>query len=377
MAHRRSLWVIGFAMLVVFGCGQASRSAKQAPATAERTEEPMMARQDMDGGVSLPSPTDENVRRPAGGERAKKAPAGGQPPAPLAPPVAPPVGAAPLAAAVNAAQPPMIIYNATLDVIVKDLDAAAPEVEKLVTAHKGFVAKSEVKGDTGSRRTATYTLRVPVAAFGPLKDGLLALGTPERNVVDTQDVTEEFIDVEARIKNLKEQEDKLNELLKEKRKEEKLEDVIKVSDRIYQVRGDIERAQGRRNYLQNRVQLSTLTVTLREIKDYKPPSTPTFGTRIGDTFGKSWEALLDFGEGLVLIVVALAPWAPLWLPAVIALVWATRRLIHLSRENAEPVERERARRSRREAAEAVAEADVVEAEPTEPESPPEEPRPPA
>jgi hypothetical protein len=243
--------------------------------------------------------------------------------------------------AVNAAPAPqMIIFNATLDVIVKDLDAATPEVEKLVAGHKGFVAKSEVRGDTGSRRTAVYTLRVPVANFVPLKEGILALGTPERNVVDTQDVTEEFIDVEARIKNLKEQEDKLNELLKEKRKEEKLEDVIRVSDRIYQVRGEIERAQGRRNYLQNRVQLSTINVTLREIKDYKPTA-PTFAARIGDTFGRSWEALLDFGQGLVLVGVALAPWTPLWLPLVLALAWSVRRLVRISRESARaPTERD-------------------------------------
>jgi len=265
----------------------------------------------------------------------------------------------------------MIVYNATLDVIVKDLEAATPEVEKLVAGHKGFVAKSEVKGNTGTRRTATYTLRVPVAAFPALKEGLLALGTPERNVVDTQDVTEEFIDVEARIKNLKEQEAKLNELLKEKRKEEKLEDVIKVSDRIYVVRGDIERAQGRRNYLQNRVQLSTINVTLREIKDYKPAAT-SFSARIGEMFRKSWEALVDFGEGFVLVVVALVPWAPLWLPALIALVWATRRLIRMERERAAAVrEREQPRKSRPavvEVEEAV-EVDLV--------KPPEEPKPPA
>jgi hypothetical protein len=363
MARRRSLWVIGVAMLLVFGCAEASRSAKREAAAPPVSEpELMMARKEAGAG-GMEGAAENKQAPPAGaGENAKKPAA--------------PVGA-PADAAVSASPaPPMIIYNATLDVIVKDLDAATPEVEKLVVGHKGFVAKSEVKGDTGSRRTATYTLRIPVAAFSPLKDGLLALGTPERNVVDTQDVTEEFVDVEARIKNLKEQEDKLNELLKEKRKEEKLEDVIKVSDRIYQVRGDIERAQGRRNYLQNRVQLSTITVTLREIKDYKPPTTPTFGTRIGDTFGKSWEALLDFGEGLVLVAVALTPWAPLWLPAVIALAWATRRLIRLSRESAAEQERERPRRSRLTAEEAVAEVQA-EATAVEPVSPPEEPRPPA
>ena len=228
--------------------------------------------------------------------------------------------------------PQMIIYTSTLSVIVEDLDAASRDVEKLVAAQKGFVAKSEVRGEAGTPRVATFTLRVPVAGFGGLKANLLTLGRVERDAVETQDVTEEFIDVEARIKNLQEQERKLNELLREKRKEEKLDDVIKVSDRIYAVRGDIERAQGRRDYLQNRVQLSTISLTLREVKDYKPPTAPTFGTRIRETFATSWESLVDFAQRLALVGVALVPWAPLWLPLVALGAWGLRRLIRLSRE---------------------------------------------
>ncbi len=239
-------------------------------------------------------------------------------------------GANPAVAVPNAPQPPMIVYTATLDVVVKDLELAMTEVGKLIAGHKGLVTKSEVRGDPGSPRAATYTLRVPSVSFEPLKAGLLALGHAERNSVETQDVTEEFIDVEARIKNLKEQETKLNELLKEKRREEKLEDVIKVSDRIYLVRGDIERAQGRRNYLLNRVQLSTIHLTLREVKDYKPPTTPTFRSRVGETFDNSWEAVVKFSEGMALTTVALTPWTPLWLPCLLLSVWVIRRLVRAS-----------------------------------------------
>ena len=119
--------------------------------------------------------------------------------------------------------------------------------------------------------------------------------------VDSQDVTEEYVDVQARIKNFKEQEDKLNELLKEKRKEEKLEDIIKVSDRIAEVRRDVERVQGRLNYLSTMTTLATINLTLREIKDYKPPTAPTFWNRITSRFGTSWEALVDFCQELVLV----------------------------------------------------------------------------
>ena len=248
------------------------------------------------------------------------------------------------AAAVKAATAPAdrkIVYTATIELIVRDLDEALPQVEKLVAAHKGYISKSEVRNDTGTRRVATFAIRVPVDAFAPTREGLLPLGTPERNALDSQDVTEEYVDVQARIKNLKEQEDKLNELLKEKRKEEKLEDVIKVSDRIAEVRRDVERVQGRLNYLANMTTLATINLTLKEIKDYKPPTAPTFGSRATATFEKSWDTLVEFGQGLALFVVGLGPWLPILIPAGFALVWAVRRYRRSSRDErvSRPVDR--------------------------------------
>ena len=237
-------------------------------------------------------------------------------------------GASPEAkAAMKAAGAPAdrkIVYTATMDVVVKDLDEAIPKVESLVSSHKGYISRSEIRGDAGSRRTATYTLRVPVDALQPARDALAELGSVERNALDSQDVTEEYVDVQARLKNFKEQEEKLNELLKEKRKEEKLEDIIKVSDRIAEVRRDVERVQGRLNYLSNMTTLATLNLTLREIKDYKPPTAPTFWSRVTTRFGQSWDALVEFGQDLALFVVGLVPWLPVLIPAGFALAWGVR-----------------------------------------------------
>lgn len=256
------------------------------------------------------------VKEAGGGEKAAGDPAGD--------PVAMKAAAAPADR--------KIVYTATLEIIVKDLDEVLPQVEKLVGASKGYTSRSEVKSDTGSRRSAIFTIRVPVESFATVRDGLLPLGVPQRNALDSQDVTEEYVDVQARIKNLKEQEDKLNELLKEKRKEEKLEDIIRVSDRIAEVRRDVERVQGRLNYLANMTTLATIHLTLREIKDYKPPTTPTFGNRATSTLEKSWEAVVDFVQEFALAAVALVPWLPLIAPAVAALVWAVRRYRRLARE---------------------------------------------
>ncbi|MDY3553751.1 DUF4349 domain-containing protein [Gemmata sp. JC717] len=221
-----------------------------------------------------------------------------------------------------ATRAPMIVYTHTLAVVVSDLDAAAAEVDRLVAEHKGYVVQSEVRGDSGRNRSATYTFRIPVASDRAVRNAVLALGTPERNASEAQDVTEEFMDVEKRVKNLKEQEDKLNALLLEKRKEEKLEDIKSLMREIAQIRGEVERAQGRREYLLNRTTFATTNLSLREVKDYAPP---TFGTQVGATFRTSWDAVLGFGQAAVLLAVALVPWAPLWGPVLAFALWRVRR----------------------------------------------------
>jgi hypothetical protein len=257
-------------------------------------------------------------------------PQSGKPPAPAGGEAQREADAAPeTKAAMKAAGAPAdrkIIYTATMVVVVKDLEEVIPRIESLVAAHKdSFIARSEITGDAGSRRTATYTIRVPVDALQPAREVLLTLGSVERNALDSQDVTEEYVDVQARIKNFKEQEDKLTELLKAKRKEEKLEDIIRVSDRIAEVRRDVERVQGRLNYLSNMTTLATINLTLREIKDYKPPTAPTFWNRITGRFGTSWEALVDFGQELVLVLVGLVPWLPVLIPVGFAAAWGIGR----------------------------------------------------
>ena len=216
-----------------------------------------------------------------------------------------------------------IIYTATVDVVVENLDTARAEVEKLLSKYEAYVAKSDVRNDPGTRRVATYTLRVPVDQFRTMMDGLLALGTPERNAVDSQDVTEEFIDVQARLKTLKAEEEVLNKLLKESGSRD---DVLKTREQIRLIRSDIERAQARLDYLSKLTALSTINLTLKEIKDYKPPTTPTFTERVSRRFGGSWESLISFIQDLALFAVGTAPWLPILIPLGIGGFWMMRRI---------------------------------------------------
>jgi hypothetical protein len=306
-----------------------------------------------------------NAGAPSGEQRSAKVP--GEAQAPAAPQIA---GGKP-AAADAAPIERKIIYSAHLDLVVKDLEATRQAVEQVVKDQNGYVAKSEVTGDVGSRRTATWTLKVPVEKFRATVNALAALGNPVRNSSDSQDVTEEFVDLQARIKNLKAEEETLNKLLKEEAV--KLEDVLKIRDQIKGVRGEIERAEGRLKYLATMAAMSTVTLSAREDAAYTPPlpeAAPTFSDRIDTTFGGSLTALTNFGKAVVLFFVALAPWLPVIVVGLLLLRWVVKRLIVASAPQAKPArEPRRARRVESSAADPV--------ELPEPEAPrPEEPPPP-
>jgi hypothetical protein len=217
----------------------------------------------------------------------------------VAPPAAP---AAPL--------PRKIIRTADIKVIVPDFAQTEQELKKLLGAHKdAYVAKAEINGSPGAPRSGQWTIRVPVAEFDSFIDALLKLGIPQRNSIDSKDVTEEFYDVQTRVKNKKVEEDRLVKHLE--KSTGKLDEILKVEAEISRVRGEIEQMEGRLRFLANLSELTTIHLQIQEIKDYVPPQAPTFTSNIASTFTNSYDLLVAFGKNLVLLGVALSPWLPL------------------------------------------------------------------
>jgi hypothetical protein len=223
--------------------------------------------------------------------------------------------------AVPTVQPRKIIYNAQIELVVEDLSTVVDDLTGLVKQHGGYVAETDVSGSAGGQRRGMWKVRVPVDRFDAFTAAVTKLGELQKNHVDSQDVTEEFYDIEARIANKQQEEKRLQKHLGDSTGS--LEDILAVEREISRVRGEIEQAQGRLRYLANVSALSTVTITASELRDYKPPISPAFSTQIGRTFFNSLELLIDFGKGIVLLVVAGLP----WLPVVALLAWPLWRLM--------------------------------------------------
>ena len=151
-----------------------------------------------------------------------------------------------------------IIFTGILEIEVKAFGEARKQLDEFVRKAKAYYSKTEILGDSGKKRSGTFGIKVPVEKFQTLVDELTSLGNPLRNHTDSQDVTEEFVDTAARVKNLKAEEDVLNKLLKEAGS--RLEDVFKIREQIRNNRLEIERNEARVLSLGKMAALSTLTV---------------------------------------------------------------------------------------------------------------------
>lgn len=155
-----------------------------------------------------------------------------------------------------------IIYNVDIHLIVKDTDQAFGEIQRLVTEMGGFVSESNVWREDTFRR-GTITVRVPA---GQLEDALaqfraLALDVESENV-DSQDVTEEYVDLEARLRNEQRTETELLELLASRSETGKTQDILEVHRELSNVRAQIEQIDGRMRYLENLSAMATIQITV-------------------------------------------------------------------------------------------------------------------
>lgn len=199
-----------------------------------------------------------------------------------------------------------IIYTATVGLVVEDFDATDRKIQALTQEAGGFVAEFREDRSYGDRQAGRWVVRIPTPRFQEFLDQVVTLGVPETRQIDAQDVTEEYVDLEARIANKKKLEQRILDLLENQTGE--IKDVIAVETELARVREEIERMEGRLRFLANRVELTTITITAREEQDYIPPQAPSFTGKVRNVWSQSLTALRQAGEALVLTAVALAPW---------------------------------------------------------------------
>jgi len=199
-----------------------------------------------------------------------------------------------------------IIYTGNISIVVKDFAKTKTEIDSLLKAVDGHVSNFQEDRTYGDRRHGHWVVRVPVSEFHDFVDKIAKLGVAEKQSIDGQDVTEEFVDLEARLKNQRVLEERMLKLLEDRSGE--IKEIIAVEEQLARVRGEIERMEGRLRYLTDRTELTTVTIDVREDRDYVPPAPPTLAARVAGAWGDSLGGMKVFGENLLIVVVAAVPW---------------------------------------------------------------------
>lgn len=201
-----------------------------------------------------------------------------------------------------------IITKASFTAETGDMEQLSRDLTSQLAQLGGYIAGFNEQRFAGNRRSGVWTLRLPANRFEPFVAWLDEHATVLGKEVSTQDVSEEYVDLAARLENKKNTEQRLTKVLEDRTG--KLEDILSVEREIDRVREEIERIEGRVRFLEDRVAMCTLTLTVTTRLDYQVAQAPAFLTRVRETWWSSLEGLRELGEGLALCFVALLPWLP-------------------------------------------------------------------
>jgi len=237
-------------------------------------------------------------------------------------------------------KPRKVRYTADMRLVVEDFAKAEDDLDEARRKFKADWAKKESSSATGGLRAGTYRIRVPVEQFEDFRKAVAKIGEVERHTVEADDLTAQYYDLEAHIKNRQAARETLRDLLKETGKKE-MKHYLEVWDKLERMTDEINRAEGQLRLWANLTELTTVTIQMREKQKYiaekkvEEKEVPEFSTRASETWRESVEALEKFGQAVAIGAIAATPWSPLVLIGALVL-WVFVRLTRSSKPVAAP-----------------------------------------
>ena len=164
----------------------------------------------------------------------------------------------------SAAADRKIVRNGALELTVKSPADAAEQIRLMAESMGGYLEAAQI-GGTKEAPTADVTIRIPAAHFEEAKAGIRKLAARvESEKTDAQDVTRQYVDMEARLRNLRAEEAQYLTIMKSAYK---VEDLLEVSEKLSEVRGQIEQQQAEFQTLSRQVETVAITISLRALAD--------------------------------------------------------------------------------------------------------------
>jgi Domain of unknown function (DUF4349)/Putative zinc-finger len=213
---------------------------------------------------------------------------------------------------------PMIAQTASLSIVATNYDEASAAIEPLAAAHGGYAEKLTAKTQTGSARGLSAALRIPAKQLDGFLADLRKLGHVEEESRENEEVSAQYVDLQARLKSARATEQRLIELLGTRTG--KLSDVLDAERELARIRGEIESMQGQNAILVHRVTYATVQVELSE--EYRERlSTTSKGTKIWNALVEGLGNLEDGAVAALIFLLAYGPSILFWLAALMLPAW--------------------------------------------------------
>lgn len=218
----------------------------------------------------------------------------------------------------------VIIRSGTIGLQAKDVGKAIGDVRHVAATNGGFISESNRRQERDSL-VADLTVTVPSANFEKAYEALGGIGKVVSGTSDSSDVTEEFVDLQARQRHLEATEASLIALLD---KATNIEEILTVRRELGTVQAQLEQVKGRAKYLSSRATMSTISVSLRPLpapQTANPKPNPAATWSAFDVAARAWNASLRMLQVVATVVISILVFGWWLLPALLAvLVWWRR-----------------------------------------------------
>lgn len=201
-----------------------------------------------------------------------------------------------------------IILNADLSLKVENAREAMQAIQEVANFSRGWVSDANLTGSDDAGWTVKMVLKVPAGNFADALDRVRKLGEVKGERQWSQDVTDTYIDLNARLTTLQEYEQRLRELAL---KANGFDEWLKLTQQINETRTQIESLTGRLRVLNNQVEFSTFNISLSQPPVAGKPKAEVnpvgLGQRIANAFRESGKAMLQIGEGFLVFLAGFLP----------------------------------------------------------------------
>jgi hypothetical protein len=194
----------------------------------------------------------------------------------------------------------MLVKTGSIELESEDPEAAADRIMAMVESYGGYVARLSSSDD--EKKSVSMMVKVPESAFYKVLAEARKIGRVVGEDVSVQDVTEQYIDLEARLRSLRAEEEWLLTAVK---RAQSVQDLLMIEKELWRVRGEIERIEAQLRNLERMVAYSSISIWIRMPEEPEPSPYPTID--FTPVLAAATTALIHIAYGLVFLIIVGSP----------------------------------------------------------------------